>query len=215
MPIEFISQIEASTRGIILTDTTMNEDAWFYSQGGQRLGPIPTAQLRELLTAGTIDGETPIWRKGLKDWQPLQSTEIGAQLADTPPPLATRDINNSLVWTLAFMPVAYLLMNIAIYRYSLTQIIDWQYETPIYTNFYAFVIAPLAWLVPVVVNGALCIIDSKQLERAGYSSRWIKIFAIILAPAYLFARAQRLRQTPSYGFVWIGTFIASILLQII
>lgn len=198
-----------------MTDTTTIEDAWFYSQGGQRLGPIPTDQLRELLSTGTIDGETPVWKKGLKEWLPLRSTEIGAQLPDTPPPLATRDINNGLVWTLAFMPVAYLLMNIAIYRYSLTQIIDWQYETPIYTNSYAFFIAPLTWLVPIVLNGALCIADSKQLERAGYNSRWMKIFALLLAPAYLFARAQRTRQTPSYGFVWVGTFIASILLQII
>jgi len=66
-----------------LTDTTTSDEAWFYAQGGQRKGPVPADKLRELLAAQTIDGETPIWRKGLADWQPLRTTEIGAHLKDT------------------------------------------------------------------------------------------------------------------------------------
>jgi GYF domain 2 len=196
-----------------MTDTTTSEDAWFYTQGGERKGPVGADQLRELLAAQTIDHETPIWKKGQTGWQSLRTTEIGTQLNDLPPPIAARDINNGLVWTLAFMPLAYLLLNVIILKYSQTQIIDWQYEDPVHTKFYSLFIAPLTWLVPIAINGALCIADSKRLECAGYNSRWMKLFALLLAPVYLFARAQRLRQTPSYGFVWVGTFIASILLQ--
>jgi hypothetical protein len=57
------------------------------------------------------------------------------------------------------------------------------------------------------------LVDAEQLKRAGYSSGWMTLFALLLAPVYLFLRAQRLRQTPTYGFVWIATFLASIVLR--
>jgi hypothetical protein len=75
-------------------------------------------------------------------------------------------------------------------------------------------IAPLIWLVPILTNAGLCLRDSEQLKRAGYSSKWMTIFALLLAPAYLFMRAQRLRQTPTYGFVWIVTFLVSFVLRV-
>ena len=71
----------------------------------------------------------------------------------------------------------------------------------------------LIWLIPALANATLCILDEKQLKRAGYNSGWMTLFALLLAPVYLFMRAQRLRQTPSYGYVWIASFIVSIILQ--
>lgn len=59
----------------------------------------------------------------------------------------------------------------------------------------------------------LCLVDTEQLKRAGYSSGWLTFFALLLAPVYLFLRAQRLRQTPTYGFVWIAWFIVTIILR--
>jgi hypothetical protein len=75
-----------------LTDhSTTDGEGWFYTQGGQRKGPFPADELHKLLAARTIDGETPIWRKGLPGWQPLRTTEVGTPLTDThrPLPLAT------------------------------------------------------------------------------------------------------------------------------
>jgi hypothetical protein len=190
--------------GDILTDTTTDEQAWFYAEGGQRKGPVPADKLRELLAAQTIDGDTPIWRKGLNDWQPLRTTEIGAQLKDTPPPIAAAHINNGLVWALAFAPIAYLCVDIAILNY--------QNNHPLNDTFFEAFLSPLSWLVPVLTNAALCLVDTEQLKRAGYSSEWMTFFALLLAPVYLFVRAQRLRQTPTYGYVWIVSFIASIIL---
>ena len=63
-----------------------------------------------------------------------------------------------------------------------------------------------------MTNAALCLVDTEQLKRAGYSSGWMTVFALLLAPVYLFVRAQRLRQTPTYGFVLIASFIVSIVL---
>ncbi|MEA2811554.1 MAG: hypothetical protein QOJ17_5695, partial [Rhodospirillaceae bacterium] len=49
---------------------------------GQRKGPVLADELRELLATLTIDGEIPIWRKGLADWQPLRNTEIAAHFKE-------------------------------------------------------------------------------------------------------------------------------------
>jgi hypothetical protein len=189
-----------------MTDTTTSDEAWFYAQGGQRKGPVPADKLRELLAAQTIDGETPVWRKGLADWQPLNTTEIGAQIKDIPPPIAADHVNNGLVWALACAPIAYLFLDVALLGY--------QNSHPADDTFFEAFLSPLSWLVPVLTNAVLCLVDTEQLKRAGYSSGWLTLFALLLAPVYLFVRAQRLRQTPTYGFVWIASFIISIILRV-
>ena len=188
-----------------MTDTTANDEAWFYAQGGQRKGPVPADELRELLAAQTIDGETPIWRKGFADWQPLRTTEIGAQLKDTPPAIAANHVSNGFVWTLALAPLAYLFFDGGLPNY--------QNSHPANDMFFEAFLSPLIWLVPILTNALLCLADTEQLKRAGYSSGWMTFFALLLAPVYLFVRAQRLRQTPTYGFVWIASFIVSIILR--
>ncbi len=188
-----------------MTDTTASDEAWFYTQGGQRKGPIPANKLRELLAAQTIDGETLIWRRGLADWQPLRDTEIAAHLRDTPPAVAANQVNNGLVWALAFAPLVYLFIDVALLNY--------QNNHPADDAFFETFLSPLSWLVPVLTNAALCLVDTEQLKRAGYSSGWLTLFALLLAPVYLFVRAQRLRQTPTYGFVWIASFLISIILR--
>lgn len=184
-----------------MTDTTTDEQAWFYTAGGQRQGPVPADKLCELLAAQTIDGDTPIWRKGMADWQPLRTTEIGTQLKDTPPPIAAAHINNGLVWALAFAPIAYLFFQAVILSYQFNH----PYEDHEFSSM-------LSWLIPALMNGGLCLLDQQQLKRAGYGSGWMTFFAVLLAPVYLFMRAQRLRQPPTYGYVWIASFIASIIL---
>lgn len=182
------------------TETTVDE--WFYTHGGQRTGPVPADKLRELLAAQTIDGETPIWRKGLTDWKALKDTEFGAHLKDEPPPIAPSFINNGMVWALAITPIAYGFLDGAIFNYRMSH----QFEDN--SNVLA-----LGWIIPLIVNAGLCLLDERQLKRAGYDSGWLTFFALLLAPVYLFVRAQRLRQPPTYGYVWIASFIASILLR--
>jgi hypothetical protein len=189
-----------------LTDTATSDEAWFYAQGGQRKGPVSADKLSELLAAQTIDGETLIWRKGLADWQMLRTTEIGAQIKDTPPPIAPNQVNNGLVWALAFAPIAYVFVDVGLLSY--------QNSHPGDDAFFETFLSPLSWLVPVLTNAVLCLVDTEQLKRAGYSSGWLTLFALLLAPVYLFVRAQRLRQTPTYGFAWIASFVVSIILRV-
>lgn len=196
-----------------MTDTTTSDEQWFYAQGGQRKGPVTAETLRELLAARMIDGETPVWRQGLADWQPLRTTEIGTQLKDNPPPIAANHVNNGLVWALALAPIAYLFLDLAILNSQTAHIIQWQDDTPVYDRFYETFLAPLPWLVPMLTNAVLCLVDTEQLKRAGYSSGWLTLFALLLAPIYLFVRAQRLHQTPTYGFVWIASFFLAVFLR--
>jgi hypothetical protein len=189
-----------------LTGTTTDDEQWFYTQGGQRRGPVTADELRELLTTLTIDGETPVWRKGMSDWQPLRNTEIAAHLEDTPPAVAANQLNNGSVWALAFAPLLYLFVDVALLNY--------QNNHPAGGVFFEAFLSPLSRLVPILTNAVLCLVDTEQLKRAGYSSGWLTLFALLLAPVYLFVRAQRLRQTPTYGFVWIGSFIVSIILSV-
>jgi hypothetical protein len=193
----------------------MTNEGWFYTQGGQRKGPVPANELHKLLAARAIDGETPIWRQGLADWQPLRTTNLGAQLKDTPPPIAPGHLNNGLVWALAVAPIAYVFVDVAILHYQLTHIVQFVDSTPVYDPPFLAYLAPLTWLIPLLTNATLCLTDAAQLKRAGYSSGWMTLFALLLAPAYLFMRAQRLRQTPTYGFVWIASFIVSIILRVL
>lgn len=195
----------------MMSDTTTSDEAWFYTLGGQRKGPVPAEKLRELLAAQAIDAETPVWRTGLSDWQPLRTTEIGTQLKDTPPPIAANHVNNGLVWALALAPIAYLLLDLAVLKSQGSHIIQWDDDSPVFDRFYEIFLAPLPWLVPLLTNATLCLVDTRQLKRAGYSSGWMTFFALLFAPIYLFARAQRLRQTPTYGFVWIASFIVSLI----
>jgi hypothetical protein len=186
-----------------LTEAMNNDETWFYAVGGQRIGPVSGDKLRELLATQTIDGQTPVWRRGMVDWQPLGKTEIGTHLNETPPPIRANDINNGFVWALAIAPIAYIFVQIAI--------ID--YQTFHLGEDVSFSSA-LVWLIPALANATLCILDEQQLKRAGYNSGWMTLFALLLAPVYLFMRAQRLRQTPNYGYVWIASFVVSIILRI-
>src|SRR6188472_1248011 len=46
---------------------------WYYHLGGQQLGPVSDAELANLLQSGRINRNTPVWREGMADWQPLSA----------------------------------------------------------------------------------------------------------------------------------------------
>jgi uncharacterized RDD family membrane protein YckC len=51
----------------------MNE--WFYADKGQRIGPISEDDFRAACSQGTVNANTPVWRAGMSDWQPLSAVE--------------------------------------------------------------------------------------------------------------------------------------------
>jgi hypothetical protein len=58
---------------------------WFYVVDGQRQGPVPEAQLDEMLRSGAIAPDTLVWRDGLVNWQPVHAARPSPLAA---PPLA-------------------------------------------------------------------------------------------------------------------------------
>ena len=50
---------------------------WYYHSGGQQQGPISDTELANLLQTGKINRNTPVWREGMADWQPLSVVQPG------------------------------------------------------------------------------------------------------------------------------------------
>lgn len=58
---------------------------WYYSEGGQRRGPVPAEQLKNLIAAGNVKPDTLVWKQGMAQWTPAgQVAELQQQ---EPPPL--------------------------------------------------------------------------------------------------------------------------------
>src|SRR4030081_938058 len=47
----------------------MSNQSWFYAANGQQQGPFPEAQLRDLITRGTVGADTLVWTEGMSGWQ--------------------------------------------------------------------------------------------------------------------------------------------------
>ena len=75
----------------------MSNRSWFYASSGQQQGPYPEAQLRDLITRGTIGADTLVWTEGMSGWQragdipglvPGGSTPPSVPHPGAPPPVA-------------------------------------------------------------------------------------------------------------------------------
>jgi uncharacterized RDD family membrane protein YckC len=51
---------------------------WFYSENGERRGPIPEAMLLELTQGGKLSADTLVWRDGWADWRPISQSGLTA-----------------------------------------------------------------------------------------------------------------------------------------
>ena len=47
---------------------------WYYAKDGQQAGPIDEAELATLITSGTIQGTTLVWKEGMAQWMPYRDT---------------------------------------------------------------------------------------------------------------------------------------------
>lgn len=62
---------------------------WYYSTGGDPIGPHSEDEIERLLQGGQISADTLVWRKGLAEWPALADTEEFARRLDdaAPPPV--------------------------------------------------------------------------------------------------------------------------------
>src|SRR4051812_21150350 len=43
-------------------------DEWYYSEGGQKIGPVTSSQIKKLVHQRGLDREALIWKEGMPDW---------------------------------------------------------------------------------------------------------------------------------------------------
>jgi uncharacterized membrane protein YjgN (DUF898 family) len=48
---------------------------WYYLSGGQQLGPVTAAQLKEMVGAGRLRPADMVWKEGLAQWIPASSVK--------------------------------------------------------------------------------------------------------------------------------------------
>ena len=175
---------------------------WFYTRSGARKGPVTAEAIKQLFETHQIDGSTPLWRAGLADWKPLRETELGTIMLNVPPPVAAASINNAFAWALALWPIPLGMLNQAILIQQ-SQSFDG-----------APLLSILTPLISFVVMLTLYLLDWRQLSRAGYNYSFLqKLLWFIVTPVYLFLRARKLHQTPTYGFAWIAAVVLLLLIR--
>ncbi len=58
---------------------------WFYIEDEQQRGPVSETDLEALRRAGKINADTPVWREGMANWQPLREVMPAAAEQPTQP----------------------------------------------------------------------------------------------------------------------------------
>ena len=157
---------------------------WHYVRDGQRVGPIPEAEILDMLSRQELSRETMVWQTGWPDWLPLQQTALARHLT-APPPLVGAAVSNVWVWWLAFAP-------------ALGEFIA--------GFFSALLSIPLGylWWITLLLNIGLSTLDERKLRQAGHDTS--RMGAAWLVPVYLFKRAKVLRQNNAYFIVWCVLF---------
>jgi hypothetical protein len=162
---------------------------WYYTLLGRRLGPVSEAEVVNLLENSTLDGSTLVWREGLNDWIPVNQTAI-KWTRKAPPPLTGSAVGSGLVWVIAVAPILGALLE---------KVVEESSGRPPHSF----------WFITLLINLALCVIDSLAIKRAGHNTSSFGGWAW-LVPVYLFKRSKALKQSPAYFVTWLVCFVVSL-----
>lgn len=113
-----------------------------------------------------------------------------------PPYVNALNVNNTLVWILAFAPIIGTFL-----QGFIVGILFGDEGIYSYNKF---------WWITLALNIWLCYMDEKKLEQANVDTE--KIGSYWLIPVYLYKRAEVLNQSPAYLWVWIVAFVLSFML---
>jgi hypothetical protein len=158
---------------------------WYYESKGERRGPIPESGIMNLYNAGIIKKDTLVWSQDFTDWLPMSQSGLLHEVAMGPPPVSGNAVNNTIVWWLAFMPI-------------IGSIIEYIIASALGAG------SQSLWFITLGLNVWLCILDDRNLKKAGYNTKQLGSSWII--PVYLFKRAKFLKQSYAYAIVWCVTF---------
>jgi hypothetical protein len=168
---------------------------WFYEEKGERKGGASEQEMAKLIRSGRLGYGSSVWVHGFNEWAKLEDTPLRQHLQQTPPPLAGSQVNNTLVWVLAFAPIIGYLM-------------EWFVAGALNSSESAAVRAmenASYWYITLALNLLLSFFDEKRLQKAGHNtsrfSGWVW-----LVPVYLYQRAKNLQQNLAYFIVWLACF---------
>lgn len=153
----------------------MNQVQWFYDDSGSRVGPVTESDIKGLLKVNKIGHGTLVWRTGMKDWVPVEASELSTELSNTPPPLSRDRISDLWVWLLALTPLVWLAIDTTVMNAGI--VIGW------------------------AINVVLCSMDIGKLKRAGHPAP--AIWWSLIVPGYLYFRSRLLKASYAPLIVWI------------
>ncbi|MFM6011028.1 MAG: DUF4339 domain-containing protein [Dolichospermum sp.] len=59
---------------------------WYFIEDNQKRGSFSLEEMESLANQGDINENTLVWKKGMKEWQPLSQTELNDILPENAPP---------------------------------------------------------------------------------------------------------------------------------
>lgn len=175
---------------------------WFYEVSGKRIGPVSEEEMITLIKSNVISYGNVVWRSSYPDWINLESSELKEHLTTiAPPPLTGQNVNNTLVWILAFAPILSSIL-ILLILYIVHNGREYRVFNAYYNGDF--------WWIAIIVNILLSVFDENILKKSGNDTSKYKGW-VWLVPVYLFQRAKFLKQNQAYFWVWIVSFAVSLI----
>lgn len=178
-----------------MSDTQSSTSLWFYEEKGERKGGASEQEMVELIRSGHLGYGSSVWMPGFNEWAKLEDTPLRRHLQQIPPPLAGSQVNNTLVWVLAFAPIIGYLM-------------EWFVAGALHGSESAAARAmenASYWYITLALNVLLSFFDEKRLQKAGHNTSRFRGW-VWLVPVYLYQRTKNLQQNQAYFIVWLVTF---------
>jgi hypothetical protein len=171
---------------------------WFYERKGERLGGVSEEEIISLIQSGALSWGSAIWKQGFQDWTPIENTDLRIHL-DTlsPPPLRGQQVNNTVVWILAFAPIIGFMLE-AFVAGMVHADNPYKAESAAFNGQF--------WYITLILNVALSYFDEKRLSKSGTDTNRFSGM-VWLVPVYLYQRAKALKHNLGYFGVWIACFV--------
>ncbi|MEM6821215.1 MAG: DUF4339 domain-containing protein [Verrucomicrobiota bacterium] len=65
---------------------TVSMSEWYYAKNNQQMGPVEEAELKKLVSEGSIQPADLVWKEGMADWQPYSQVFAAESSSSKPAP---------------------------------------------------------------------------------------------------------------------------------